>query len=133
MTPDSGLIPRPFSGRKQLVGVAALFFCIFLSGIQSAIKLSERLTASPEDKEADMRKTIKEPVTHDYAVYSLLTGLLAIAVLAAHFFNVELGLWEVRVSEILAQFQFTHNWAVIGACIAMTVLVSVLILRQRRK
>jgi hypothetical protein len=80
-----------------------------------------------------MRKTIKEPVTHDYVAYSLLTGLLAIAVLAAHFFNVELGQWEAHVSEILAQFQFTHNWVVIGACIAMTVLVSVLILRQRRK
>jgi hypothetical protein len=80
-----------------------------------------------------MQKTIKEPVTHDYVAYSLLTGILAIAVLAAHFFNAELGRWEMHLSEMLARFQFTHNWVVIGACIAMTVLVSVLILRQRRK
>ena len=80
-----------------------------------------------------MHKTIKEPVTHDYVAYSLLTGVLAIAVLAAHFFNVELGRWEAHISEMLARFQFTNNWVVVGACIAMTVLVSVLILRQRRK
>jgi hypothetical protein len=77
--------------------------------------------------------TIKEPVTHDYVAYSLLTGILAIAVLAAHFFNVELAAWEARVSAMLAQFQFTNNWVVVAACIAMTALVSVLILKQRRK
>lgn len=80
-----------------------------------------------------MKKIIREPLTHDITIYTGLTMILAVFVIAAHFFGGYVSVVEWRISNMLANYYHLNPETELGVSVALVLVVFALLVRGRHK
>jgi LPXTG-motif cell wall-anchored protein len=75
---------------------------------------------------------IKEPLTHDYVIYGLLTLGLAAIVFGLQFFYGSFGLFENQVSKNLSNAR-NSPWLVAGGASAVAIALTLFFRRRKNR